>query len=496
MKVREMAIVLRRVIPCALAFLIPLAHCAVAETELYDFPDNAPRAADFEVSVGGQSVFVYDTQVAAVATFGIEGETVVRVQRSESFKECVVRPLSANICARVNGRIVEFTLSKPMHLSVEFDGDIKRPLFIFTNPPETPPPASKNVKHFAAGKIHRVGQINLSSDQTLYIAGGAIVQAYVHAMDASGIRILGPGILDASNRRKKKITSIRLERCRDVEIRDTLIIDSYGWTVHVRGCKGVAIVNMKQVGWRANSDGIDIDASSDVHVSGTFLRNADDCVAIKNISRGDGRGIVTENILVEDSVFWNSLPGNAIEVGFELRGEAVRNVVFQDCDIIRVEQGAVFSIHNGDTAAVEDVTFEDIRAEDVRGDFADLYIGLSIYSDDCPNPYRRTDPRRKILPAKMRDPISGDNASQWLLPTDKHRYAANRGSIRNVTFRNIQFFASELPPSIMIGYDDQHAIENVTFDGIYLNGRRISSWPADKLTTRHAKNIRFVEIRQ
>jgi hypothetical protein len=205
---------------------------------------------------------------------------------------------------------------------------------------------------------------------------------------------------------------------------------------------------------------------------------------------------VTEKITIEDTVFWNALPGNAMEIGFELRGDAVRDIVFRDCDIIRVERGAAFSIHNGDNALVEDILFEDIRVEDVRGDFADMYIGLSIYSGDCPNPYRRSDPHRKRIPLHLQDPASGDNRGQWIVPEDKSQYADRRGRIRNVTFRNIRFYPdadAELPPSLFIGYDSEHAVENVLFDGIFLNGRRLARWPQGAITTRYAKQIQFRE---
>ena len=175
---------------------------------------------------------------------------------------------------------------------------------------------------------------------------------------------------------------MRFYQCRNIEICDTLITDSYGWTVHLSKCEDVKIRNMKQVGWRSNSDGIDIEASRKVHVTGSFLRNADDCVAVKSKPKGDGKGIVTENILIEDSVFGNSLPGNAMEVGFELRADAIRNVTFRDCDIIRVERGVAFSIHNGDNAVVENVKFENIRLEDVRGDDA----GGILPGDKTPGP--------------------------------------------------------------------------------------------------------------
>ena len=251
---------------------------------------------------------------------------------------------------------------------------------------------------------------------------------------------------------------------------------------------------MKQVGWRANSDGIDIEASRNVHVADTFLRNDDDCVAVKSKPKGDGKGVVTEDILIENTIFWNALPGNAMEIGFELVADAIRNVTFRNCDIIRVERGAAFSIHTGDNALVENINFEDIRVEDVRGDFADFYIGLSIYSVDCPDPYRRSDPRRKPVPPELQDPPSGDNRGQWLLPKDKAEYAGKRGTIRNVVFRHIQFLSppgGKLPSSLFIGYDDEHPVENVLFENISLDGQQLTRWPDGAVYTRHAKNVRF-----
>ena len=465
------------------------------QAETYDFPAEVPRASEFQVQTNGQDTLVYDTEVAAIVTFGVSKETVVPIARKEPFTDFVVRPLNAAIPTRREQNMIELNIAEPVHLSVEFDGDIKRPLYVFANPPEDRPAHSDNLIYFGPGKIHRPGKIDLKSGETLFIAGGAIVQGYIRAENAENIRIIGPGILDASHRRDQKITSILLRACRDVTIRDTLLIDSFGWTVHLSQCEKVRIANMKQVGWRANSDGIDIEASRKVHVTGSFLRNADDCVAVKSKPKGDGRGIVTEDVSVERSVLWNSLPGNAMEIGFELRADAIRNVTFRDCDIIRVERGAAFSIHNGDNAVVENVLFENIRVEDVRGDFADMYIGLSIYSGDCPNPYRRSDPRRKRVPSELQDFASGDNRGQWIVPKDKSRYASNRGHIRNVTFRNIQFFPSEgdtIPPSLFIGYDPEHTIENVTFDGIFLHGQQVKEWTEGAITTRHAENIRFV----
>ena len=83
-----------------------------------------------------------------------------------------------------------------------------------------------------------------------------------------------------------------------------------------------------------------------MRIRNCFIRTKDDCIAIK--STGDELRRGTRNIDVADCVFWNAEWGNALEIGFELRTDEIRDIVFEDCDVIHVEDGAVFSIHNGD----------------------------------------------------------------------------------------------------------------------------------------------------
>ena len=81
---------------CLAAFCVR-GHAAV---ETYDFPKEVSRAADFTVTADGQPVFVYDTKVAAIATFGVAGKVEIHVKPSAKFRTVVIRPLSKHI----NGR--------------------------------------------------------------------------------------------------------------------------------------------------------------------------------------------------------------------------------------------------------------------------------------------------------------------------------------------------------------------------------------------------------
>jgi len=59
---------------------------------------------------------------------------------------------------------------------------------------------------------------------------------------------------------------------------------------------------------------------------------------------------------------------------------------------------------------------------------------------------------------------------------------STRGKIHDITFRNIQVFADRMPSSYFIGYDETHRVENITVDGLYFNGRRITSAEEGNLT--------------
>ena len=277
---------------------------------------------------------------------------------------------------------------------------------------------------------------------------------------------------------------------RDVAVEGIVILNDTGWTVAPRCSEDLRFENIKLIAWGNNSDGIDICASRRVRVSGSFLRNNDDCIVIK--ATGEAAGDV-EGVEVTGATLWNSLGGNALEIGFELRTASVRDIVFRNSDIIRVENGAAFSIHNGDWAEVRDVLFEDIRVEHARSELVDLYIGLSIYSADCPWEYARGNPGRKPLPAGLRAEKSGDHSGQWLALTGgaDAEGRKNRGRIANVTFRDIQVLAEWPLISRVVGFDQEHAARGVVFEGLRAGGREILSAEEGGFVVRHAPGLMF-----
>lgn len=480
---------------CLLCTCAPPPPEAAAVLTIPRFSPDYPRAQDFVVRANGLMLPVLEGDICAMAYATVDGPVTIEIEREQPFEEIVVRPLSAGIRVETAGNKAIFILPEALNLSVEFDGDTKRPLFLFTAPTRKDPPreGDPRVHFYGAGKIHRANEIVLRDNETLYLEPGAVVEGWVRATGARNIKILGSGLLDQTFRDTLKLHTIHLRECRDVVIQDLHLHNAFGWTLHPEGCNNVLIENHKQTGWRANCDGIDINASHDVTVRDCFLRSSDDCIAVKNkdvelvASRGNP-GV--KNVLVENCVLWNAVGGNALEVGFELRGGVdVQNIVFRDCDVIRVERGAVVSVHNAGTATVDGVTFEDIRIEDARDELLDIYIGLSIYSLDIPDAYSRR--RGFVLPDSLKDPVANDNRGQWMYlpPAGREIYSAGRGHVRNVTFRNLAMRGDTLIPSIIKGWTEDHRVDNVLIENLTVNGKRITTEEELNLHQEYLRNF-------
>jgi hypothetical protein len=443
-----------------LFFLIAAAPVR-AEVVTYRTPVAASGAPDFAVKADGRNIFVNNARISGYAIFSCSGPVPMEITWMGSIESVAVRPLSLGIKPKIAGRKITFTLPGPANISVEINGNIRRPLFIFANPLETNPPkrGDPGIIYYGSGRIHDAGLVELKSGDTVYIAGGAIVRGAFIADNADKITIKGRGILDGSSYHKGQRRMIEMLECTNLRIQDIVIFNSGHWTVPLKKCDAVDITNLKIVNWRDWDDGIDICGSSNVTISNSFIRTKDDCVAIKSVHypwmTGDGIGDV-KNVTVRNSVLWNGVWGNGLEIGFETRAESISDIVFRDIDLIHVEgPEGTFTIHNGDRATVSNVLYENIRVEDSVGYLVDFKILESRYSKDT-----------------------------------------ERGRIANIRFNNIDVAGDVFPTSLMRGFDNTHNIDGVTFSNFRIHGTTISSEEQLKLEKNEfVKNLRFIKAK-
>ena len=124
------------------------------------------------------------------------------------------------------------------------------------------------------------------------------------------------------------------------------------------------------------------------------------------------------------------------------RRDTIENLVYENIDIIcqsepQVDYQGCLAINCGDGNYVKDVTFDNIRIE---------------------------------LPEQV-----GSNASiaQVKVGWNQKYCKAPGAGVEDIAFRNIRYYGEQPNISVITGYDAQHKVRNVTFEGLKINGRVI-----------------------
>lgn len=140
-----------------------------------------------------------NTHLSSVGYFDFCGDVEVSLTYNKSSIDSVrIRPLSYDIVPTVSGSEITFRLSRPRNIVIEVNGDIFDCLHLLSNTPDFDAPKgnSSDVIYLGPG-AHSFpgGSINITSGQTLYLAGGAVLNSTVNFYRAKDAAIRGRGIL-------------------------------------------------------------------------------------------------------------------------------------------------------------------------------------------------------------------------------------------------------------------------------------------------------------
>ena len=473
MSIKTLGVILRCPVALLAVFVsqvLSAAGAAEGRVIVYPAPTGEPLSPDYRVSVAGQEAPVYMAKIApadaerrwkamddkknsadyfdtaAFASFDMQGAVTVTVTVPKTVSAAKILPTTAGITPTIRGQSISFTVTSPRNLTVEINGEWVKSLHLFANPMEAdaPRPDDSHVIYFGPG-IHEVSHLVVGDNQTVYVAGGAVVRAVIRPDEKfsissySGLRtyaptfelrghnmaIRGRGIIDAGACTTHARNLIFVQGS-DITLEGVILRDSSTWTIPIRQSDRVRVSNVKLLGHRANSDGIDICNSRNVTVENCFIRTLDDLIVVKS-NKGQGE---VHHIVAKGCVLWNQV-AHALSVGAELR-ENVDDVVFTDCDVIH-DQGREWSlrVYHCDAARVSNIRFENIRIEEARKCMS-VWIGKAVWTRD-----------------------------------------QERGHIQGVVFKDIR--ASGHPLTVeLVGFDGQHAIEDLLFKNVVLNGKSLS----------------------
>lgn len=450
-------------------YLIFVFCCMSAiSCEANDSPEDR-TSREVQVEVGDVPVTVYDarvskfpqnknwdgkprpleqTEIAHFAYFDYTEGATVRITSSRKIDKCTIRPTEYGIVPKITGNTVEFKLPGPCQTVVEFDGHYEA-LHLFANPEKLSVDKTEATRYFKPG-VHNAGLITVGSNETIYIDEGAIVYGAIRSENASNIKIVGKGILDASRMSEGHIIS--LEGVKDALIEGIIMKEPLGWAVVPYYCDGVTFDNVKLIGfWRSNTDGIDIVNSKNVTIRNSFVRSFDDCITFKGqkgVYDSQQNARVMENITVDNCVLWNDW-GKCFEFGAETVVDEIRNVNIRNCFIPHFTMVAM-SIQNGDRARVHDVHFENISVEEPIMERAMLNG----------RPYGTDWWGTTIGMEVMRTEWSQDEI---------------RGNIDNITFKNIRHIGTVCRGVSITGLDADHKTKDIHITDYSVHGVKVDS---------------------
>lgn len=438
------------------------------EVEYYNFSPRLPESQIYAVKAAGEFIKVFPTYEPHLAWIGA-GEGKVRFEvslQSGRVEEAVVRPLGKDYSySIVDGRLV-IDLQKYDRVSVEINGDIENPLFIFVNPIDRDRPSKDDpsVKYFEAGKIYDGGHMVLSEEcKEVYLEPGTYVKGNILGVDLEGVKIHGGGFLDATGYPGRygefyQPFGLALCRCRNSEISDfTSLFADGGWCSLYTNCHNSTITNVKTLGLnsapgvKTNNDSMDIIGGINVRVSKCFMRGHDDVYCLKS-QKFKLKGDDVDGIFYDDCIGWNVDAGNTFEIGYETQLD-IRNVHYSN--IYAIHSGtsgtdmrrAALSIHNGGAGTISDVTYENAYIEDAM-EFA-VYLACLKHSYN----------------------IGFEDDANTVPIT------YSPGRIKGVTYTNINVLAvrPDKGDCVICGYDAEHGVSDVTFSGFSYLDRKITS---------------------
>ncbi len=440
-----------------------VAYPAPAEFPQYD--------VKYIVKVNGQNVGVYSDmnsweKSVNFASFEMrEGKTVtVEVTPMFAYKSYKILPDKYGIESNRNGNSITFELSdSKAKLSFVFDNNYKNTtLHLFANPIDDSAPtnSSENVIYFGPGYHTLTESLKPKSNQTVYIANGAVVNGSIYISQKENIGICGSGVLTRGHfSENKTFRGIRVIDSNNINI-SGVIVNIHGvteWSTEIRRSTNVTLTNYKTVSpkW-ASTDGIDIINSQQITVEDCFLRATDDTITLKGLE-WDGVSTSTLNagisgIRVNNTILWNEC-NSAMVVGEENLAKYYSDIEFTNIDVLfsyddiyyheALYERAVISIISG-----HGCTFEDIHWENIRVNMCERLVCFAFIDEF------------------------------YTIPVGEYCQALP-GYMKNITVKNVtsnstsdNIYANQI---FLKGWNADKTISNITFDNLIIKGEKLTA---------------------
>jgi polygalacturonase len=288
--------------------------------------------------------------------------------------------------------------------------------------------------------------------------GPAVARAHAPLIAGSGlsnIALTGRGTIDGRGQMwwdlfaqgaltHRRPNLVQFVDCKDVLIDGPRFINSPRWTLVPMACDNVTItrVTLCNPADSPNTDGINPDSCSNVHISNCHIDVGDDCISIKSGSEEDGRARLRpcQNITISNCTMLHGHGG--VVIGSEVSG-GVRNVAISNCVFCGTDRGIRLKSRRGRGNAVEDLRVDNIVMDQVLCPIVlNLFYGCDAWEDS------------KVTDRSPR-------------PVDAGTPHFRRMRFSNISARGVKYAAA-----FVLGLPEMF-VDDVTFDGmsIYLDAQ-------------------------
>lgn len=324
--------------------------------------------------------------------------------------------------------------------------------------------------------------------------------ALIHARGVENIAITGFGTIDGQgqhqnfqhgNDSKKgpiRPKIIYFQDCKNVSVQDVTLKNSAYWTQDYEGCDGVIIRGVKVFSHaNYNNDGLDID-SKNVLVSDCYIDCDDDALCFKS-----DIGRACENITVTNCI----LRSNCNAIKFGTSGySGFKNITVTNCVIQKATEDNIRQWYRTVPwlGTTDKTVISGIALEAVDGGVMEQIIVSNIVMTDVQTPiFVRLGDRKRTFTKKMS--VLKDIIISNIIAKNASLVACSvtgvpEGIVENVLIKDVQITS-------IGGGTQAHANEQVpeSIDKYPENSMFGVVLPASGFYVRHAKNIRFDNVR-
>ncbi len=370
-------------------------------------------SSEWKTFVNGQEVFTYSAPVThagpqSFALIEMEGEQLhIEVEYAGPLRHAELLPRELDLKYQLNNNRIDFIVNKECNMVIEANHSFRDPLALFvTNKEENiPDPSDSNVLWYTPG-IHYVDYIELQDNQILYLSQGAILKAvkpeeedtfilekdwagkknyydFIFAKDKKNIKIYGKGIIETSALEWHSRRTIVFSDCSNITVSGIILNNAAHWTMPFFGCTEIDIRNVKLIGYRENSDGINLVDCKNVFVKDCFIRTGDDAICVK--SMGLNKRFGCSDIYVKNCVVWNDKV-RAFGIAGETRYE-IKDVLFENCQVLcssadwTREVGALCIVIS-DSGTIHNITYRQISIRYENNYVINCMIMKDMWSTD------------------------------------------------------------------------------------------------------------------